>query len=398
MNNKISETESFKYIYDAPQNDLFEVAKKIKTPGLIYDFNQINNVANAIKNDLSMLEEAKLNFAVKACHNLEVLKAYAEIGLGCDVASIFEYNLAKKAGFKNITTTAPAYKISDMKLFHNEGIIIDLDSIDQIELFGQEFPSEQIGLRVKIPTPQHFVHGESFKDYVRFGVDILNEKVDNAIKKYGLIVKRLHVHTGQMTPEDFIYKIKYLLTIAEYFNEVDTIDVGGGLLYFYVDRKKVISCFKLVSGEIKKWKSKNNRNMEVIFEPGGALITLCGYLVTQVMAVNYNFELQKRVVTVDSSAWNIAPWQKPVVLIISPDKQITGMEKTLIAGNTLYERDFFGNTNNGKYTDFDLGNLKFGDRLILSASGGYTITNARRFNGLPLPQEYKLFNGMVEEI
>lgn len=391
----------FKYIYDAPQNELFRFAKEVETPSIIYDFNQIRNTANAIKNDLCIIKEAKLNFAIKACHNMDILKTYVEIGLGCDVASIFEYNLARTAGFKDITTTAPAYKIDDMRILHNEGIIIDLDSIDQIELFGQAFPGEQIGLRVKIPNVYHYNNKELFSDYERFGVNIFNQDLSNIISKYNLKIKRLHVHTGEMIPEIFEYKIRYLLTIAEYFDDIDTIDIGGGLFGFYVNRKKAILSLETVSSEVKKWEMKNKRNIKIIFEPGGALITTCGYLITQVISVDYNEKLQKRIVTVDSSAWNLAPWHVSDVRILNCDNQIkktNQLKATLIAGNTLYQNDFFGNTNSGEHKEFYLDNLKYGDRLILSASGGYTMTNARKFNGLPLPKEYKLFNGLLERI
>lgn len=386
------------YIYKSPEESLFKCAETIETPALIYDFNAIENVAKEIENDIKELKGAKLNIALKCCHNKEVLKFYANMGLGCDVASIYEYKIAKEAGFKYITTTAPAYKESHMIEFHEAGIIMDLDSIDQVETFGKLFPRESIGLRIRIPLPKQYENDASFGVNSRFGVYASDQDVMNVINKYDLKVKRLHVHTGQMTVEAFKYKMKYLLTIAEYYKDVEAIDLGGGLFYFYIKRDEVIDALRSTSKELEEWRQANNRKMQIIFEPGGALITLCGYLVTEVMSVYFHEGYNRKIVTVDSSAWNLAPWHNPNVLVVGNDDTSLDKEKILVAGNTLYERDFFGNPVNGHYREFDVGPIKKGNRLIFSASGGYTITNSRKFNAIPLPKEYKLYNSTLKEI
>lgn len=387
------------YVYIKPQKELFKYAAEIDTPAIIYDFNQLENIASSIKNDLKTLDDAKLNFAVKACHNIKVLQIYSNLGFGCDVASIEEYKIAKKAGFSNITTTAPAYNVYDMTYFVKNGIIMDLDSVDQIELFGSLFPNEQIGLRLRIGMPSEYENAGSFGGNSRFGVDIVNEKVYESIKKNNLKVKRLHVHTGQMSIDALFYKMKYLLTIAEYFKDIDTIDLGGGFFHLYINRNLLQLKLIEINEYVNNWKALNGRNITIIFEPGGALVTPGGYLITQVMSIQHHDIYKTRIVTVDSSAWNLAPWHKPNVTIVNCDKRDCNKVSTIIAGNTLYELDFFGTDIQKGYIEYELiSDLHYGDRLILSSSGGYTLTNYRRFNGLEPPKEYRLQNGSLEQI
>lgn len=69
---------------------------------------------------------------------------------------------------------------------------------------------------------------------------------------------------------------------------------------------------KAIDSDLKDWCKRNHRKMKIYFEPSGALVTLSGYLVTQVMSVCERQDLDCQMVTVDSSAWNLSPWHKQV--------------------------------------------------------------------------------------
>lgn len=387
--NAIEQMKNIEALYSQPHESLFKLASEVKTPAIIYDYQGMKDVVSRIQDDLTLVENAKLNIAVKATHTPHLLELYASWGLGCDVASVGEYHLAKKAGFKEITTTSPAYKKEDMEEFHREGITIDLDSISQIELYGGKFPGTEIGLRIRIPLPEELESESTFGRDSRFGIDILNHKLPSILKRYGLTVTRLHVHTGQMTPESLIYKAQYLLAIAEEFPNVHTIDYGGGLFHFYIDRIKTRRYLTLLNELILNWQSTHKRVLHTRFEPGGALLAGCGYLITSILSKEYQEFFCSEILTVDSSAWNLAPWHKPQV--ISLDSDAVETEKFLIAGNTLYEGDFFGRDTNGKMMTFELPkSIEVGANLLFTASGAYTMTNSRLFNRIPLPAEYLL--------
>ena len=114
------------------------------------------------------------------------------------------------------------------------------------------------------------------------------------------------------------------------------------------------------------------------------------------MSVKESSYYKHRIITVNASAWNLAPWHNAVAVKVNKeDGEET--EPTIIAGNTLYELDFFGNRSDKPFNLFELGKLNANDRLIISMFGGYTFTNARHFNALDWPEEYALLNGELKE-
>jgi diaminopimelate decarboxylase len=394
---KVKSNESIlEPLYSQPSSKLYEVACDVNTPAIIYDYAGMKDVVDRIQEDLKELPYAKLNLAVKATHTPELLSLYAKWGLGCDVASLGEYELAKKAGFTEITTTNPAYSLKDMRVFMNEGITLDIDSISQLILYGEHFPNTNVGIRVRIPLPTEIESAATFGKDSRFGINILDDRLEKNIKKFNLNITRLHVHTGQMTPQSLLYKADYLFAVASYLSNVEVLDFGGGMFHFYVDREKARKAISSLKEKVVKWQKENNRKIHIRFEPGGALLSGCGYLVTSVMASEFHTFFNKKVITVDSSAWNLAPWHKPN--LISLNKKNKKKEKILIAGNTLYEGDFFGKDINGNMMDFELENLDVGDKILFTASGAYTMTNSRRFNCLPLPGEYLLLENQLIRI
>ncbi|MET4559862.1 diaminopimelate decarboxylase [Lysinibacillus parviboronicapiens] len=386
-------------LYSQPPQQLFELIKNIPTPALIYDLNGMTDVIRRIKADISIVPNTKLNLAVKAIHTPEILKFYANWGIGCDVASVGEYKLAKCAGFKEITSTGPAFTLSDLEFFNTENVIVDLDSISQIELYGQKYPHTNIGLRIRIPLPEELESESTYGKDSRFGIEINNPNLNLVIEKYDLHITRLHVHTGQMTPESLLYKADYLLSIAEQYENIHTIDFGGGFFHLYVDRKETKEAFLKLREIVINWKEKNGREMEFRFEPGGALLAGCGYFATKIMAKEFHDFFNIDILTLDSSAWNLAPWHKPQVIPINSLYSNLQLVEYRLAGNTLYEGDIFGRDTNGNTMDFLLPkDIQVGETLMMCAFGAYTITNSRQFNKIPLPQEYLLKNGVLDKL
>lgn len=395
----VSYEKTIEPLYSQPPQEIFKEIKEVTTPAIIYDYEGMYDVVERITEDISVVPNAKLNLAVKAIHTPKILKKYAEWGLGCDVASKGEYILAKEAGFTEISITGPAFTQNDMEFFTNEKIVIDLDSISQIVMYGKKFPNSEIGLRLRIPLPEHLESNSTFGKDSRFGIDFKNPDLKTTLESNNLKVTRLHVHTGQMTPISLLYKAEYLLSVAEKFKSVHTIDFGGGFYHLYVDRNETRKALYKLKEIAETWKKKTGRDMEFRFEPGGAILGGCGYLITTIMAKEYHDFFKVNMLTLDSSAWNLAPWHKPQVIPINSLNSETDSIEFMLAGNTLYEGDIFGRDTNGKTMKFYLPqNIKVGEILMLCAFGAYTMTNSRQFNKIPLPQEYLLKNGKLIKI
>lgn len=354
--------------------------KKKKTPVVIYDSSQFKYTIEKIKSFFSVYNFIELSYAVKASYEEFFLENLSDIGFGCDVAGAGEYNLIRDKNFAFVTTTSPHYTDEDMKMFTKENILIDFNSLDQIQQFNKLNLSRNIGLRMRVNLPQDMRGNLGTYSYdSRFGMEF-NEELVRYIENNNFCVKRIHTHTGQMTPEILIYKVEYLLKIAEYFKQITHIDLGGGVFHLFKSEEKLDTAMKEIELIIKKFNTKNERDIKLILEPGGALTIPFGYLVTEVVSVQKISE--DTILTVDSSAWNIMPWSIYHVQNLS---NLDGeLEEVKIAGNTLFEGDFFG-LEEGVAKKHLVKNVNPGDKLLFFAAGGYTFTNSREFNMIDKP-------------
>ncbi|MFF2652675.1 diaminopimelate decarboxylase family protein [Streptomyces sp. NPDC058045] len=373
-----------------PPVALFQQALRVATPAVVYDYPGITATVRRMQDDIAPIPGAQLNFAVKACHTPDVLAHLAGLGLGGDTASVGELELATSAGFQEITATGPAFSAADFTLFRAVGVTVDLDSVAQIEAYGRAHPGTDAGLRVRIPLPEKLEMHSTFGRNSRFGVNATDHRVHEAFARHGLRLTRLHLHTGQTSPEKLLYKVAYTLHMAAKFPHLHTIDVGGGFFHLYLHRGRARAALRRTARMVEEWQTEHGRPIALRFEPGGGVLAPHGYLFTEVRSVEEHHEYYgTRVVTVDSSAWNLAPWHKPTVLAADPAAGSGPPRPGLIAGNTLYENDFFGTDIHGKVDrGMTFPPCRPGDRLVITASGAYTLTNSRRFNRIPAPAEY----------
>jgi diaminopimelate decarboxylase len=377
-----------------PPVALFEQALRVETPSVVYDYPGIAATVRRMQEDIAPIPGAQLNLAVKACHTPDVLAHLAGLGLGGDTASVGELELAQAAGFQEITTTGPAFSAADFAAFRKAGVTVDLDSAAQIDAYGSDHPGTDVGLRVRIPLPGDLEMHSTFGANSRFGVNVTDPAVHEALGRHRLRLTRLHLHTGQTSPEKLLYKVAYTLHMAAQFPDIHTIDLGGGFFHLYVHRGRARAALLKTAQMVRNWQAEHGRSIALRFEPGGAVLAAHGYLFTEVRSVeDHHAYYGTRVVTVDSSAWNLAPWHKPTVLAADPAADSGPLEPGLIAGNTLYENDFFGTDIHGKADRMNFPRCRPGDRLVITASGAYTLTNSRRFNRIPAPAEYAFEGG-----
>lgn len=381
--------DSIEKAYNTHSPNLMQFAQQIASPALIYDVDQLVLIASVLARELSAFE---IHFAVKASYNPTILKYLARMLDGCDVSGQYEYELAKSAGFKKITSTSPYYSADDMIFFSDSGIILDLNSVEQIELFKKTVSTNDIGLRIKIPIKDTY---ETTGAGSRFGLCINDDEFHRILSSSNLVVKRLHAHTGQLNKAKAIYVFRYLLALSEYFCSVETIILGGGITHIFRNSSPRIEReFNDLVHIINQWRSINNRPLQVILEPGDALVSPCGYLVSTVISVFINTNNEQCII-VDSSAWNIAPWGTPIVKFVGAEKN--ERVPTIIYGCSCYEEDCY--IKHDKITNrkelFYLPHLKAGDRVIMAPFGGYTMTNIRHFNGIAAPKEYYIINNLI---
>jgi diaminopimelate decarboxylase len=357
----------------------------------------ISRSIGRLNDDLSLIPDCRLNLALKSCHTLPVLRRLALLGLGADVASVGELRLAQEAGFSELSATGPSFSSrSSLDVLRSSGVVLDVDSADQLRFVADRSEHVDIGLRVRIPLPQRYDKENVFGSNSRFGVDVLDPEIHDLLSGR-FRVTRLHVHTGQLTPEMLLFELRYLLTVASAMPSVELIDLGGGLFDFYVSRERARSALAQAGRLVSEWQEKTGRAMRTRFEPGGAVLAPHGFLLTTVQAVERDHAVFKRsIVQVDASAWNLAPWHKPEVRFADVSRIDAERERAVLAGNTLYEGDYFGLNAVGSLHSYTVPTCVPGDRLVVTNAGAYTMTNRRNFNCLGAIDEY-IFDGETVE-
>jgi diaminopimelate decarboxylase len=77
---------------------LLEITNKYGSPLYVYDTDKIEEQYNRLTNAFSGVKNLKLNYAVKALSNINILQFFKNIGAGLDTVSIQEVQLGLTTG------------------------------------------------------------------------------------------------------------------------------------------------------------------------------------------------------------------------------------------------------------------------------------------------------------
>ena len=113
------------------------------------------------------------------------------------------------------------------------------------------------------------------------------EEVLQVQRETNLFIRTLHIHTGSdiKDVEVFAKGIEVLFEVAQNFPELEVIDLGGGFKVPYTSDEEgtdIELLGKKVKEEFEWFEKKNNRHLQVWFEPGKFLVSEAGYFITKV--------------------------------------------------------------------------------------------------------------------
>jgi diaminopimelate decarboxylase len=349
----------------------------LPTPALVYDLDAVTRTVGLLRTDTAALPTVALCFAVKANRCGAVLRHLAALGLGADVASLEEHDLAADAGLAPIYATGPAFGAHELKAFDDRGVVPDLDSVSQVRTWREALPKRrQIGLRIRVPVAPQSRRSAARSPWSRFGVDPTDLLLHAELERGRLEVSQLHVHGGELASAELMERLaEVLLEGARAFPGVRTVNLGGGLEYLRRDRAATLASWRRLAPAF--------RELTVVLEPGRLVLGGAGYLVVEVRSVERGRGV--RLATVDASAWNLMPWFPGRVVDALPRR---GGERVphSVAGCTCYEEDYFAH---GQL----LAPVEVGDRLVLDGAGAYSASLARHTHGLPTPAQWVVQGG-----
>lgn len=241
-----------------------------------------------------------VNYSIKANSNVDLLKIAREEGLQADAMSPGEIYLLECAGYlpKEIFFIPNNVSEEEMRFAIDRGILVSVDSISQLERYGRLHPGGKVAVRfnpgVGAGHHEKVITGGSKS---KFGVEpSLISEVKRMLQEYNLKLVGINQHIGSLFMEGapYLEGVRSLLTIAENFNDLEFIDLGGGFGVPY--RKQAgeerldLEQFGADLGQIlREWCKRYGKTVRFIIEPGRYIPAESGVLLGTVHAVKQSY-------------------------------------------------------------------------------------------------------------
>jgi diaminopimelate decarboxylase len=365
-----------------------EIAEQFGTPLYIYETDRIKENLSVILKFLTYPKH-KVYFATMCNNQPEILKIIKGLGLGIQVNSDHELNLAKEAGFNSsdISFTSTGISKELIKILIEENIETNLDSAEEVGKFCAAIKNKTFGIRVRIPkrikvNPDKATNifsdshtGIEEKDFDK--IKEIARKSDNKITGvHGYFASNVH------DTKPFIEFGNFLTDAALEFTDLEYINFGSGFGVRYSKKDKDFDFEKVLqyySSLLRKLSKSFKREIILKIEPGRSIMADAGTLLVKITNIK-NLNSRKSEISVNAGFAELA---RP--RIYNSYHEIENSEKTGkpervydIRGNTVLQNDFLG-------YDRTLEEVREGDYLVIKKVGAYGIVMASGFPGKKLP-------------
>ncbi|MCX7708259.1 MAG: diaminopimelate decarboxylase [Clostridia bacterium] len=242
----------------------------------------------------------RANYSIKANSNLELLKIAREEGMLVDAMSPGEIYVLEAAGYQanEIFYISNNVSAEEMKFAVDRGILVSIDSLSQLKLFGRINPGGKVAVRFNpgIGAGHHEKVMTAGKK-TKFGVnmDFVSE-VKGILKEYDLKLAGINQHIGSLFLEGNAYleSVNSILSIAKQFEDLEFVDLGGGFGIPYHKQEGQERLDLSMLGEsltklLLQWSEQYGKNVLFKIEPGRYIAAECGALLGTVHAIKQNY-------------------------------------------------------------------------------------------------------------
>ena len=370
-----------------------------ETPFYYYDENLLRDTLK------SLIEEIKekpfiIHYAIKANHNLKILKIIKEFGIGVDTVSGGEIKCALEVGFPSDkivfagvgkTEKEINYAIDNNIYCFNVESVPELESINEIAKNKKKIVNIAFRINPNIDAHTHKyittgVNDNKFGIYLQDIDNIINDVLNDKEKYSNVKFIGIHFHIGSqiLDVNNFKPLVNLINEMQEKFKEkkieLTYIDVGGGLgIDYETPEKNPIPNFK----EYFELYSKINLlpNQKIHFELGRSIICQCGSMISKVTYIkkspNKNFAIMDAGMT-DL----IRPALYQAIHQIRNLNNLNGeKEKYDVVGPICESSDVF-------IQDYFMGKAKKGDYFAFLSAGAYGESMASMYNARELIKGY----------
>ena len=365
--------------------------KALKTPCYVIDEKRLLHNAEVLSSVMSRTG-CRILLAQKAFSNYDFYPLISGYISGTEASGLFEARLGKEEMPEGeVHVFCAAYRDDEIDEIISYADHIVFNSIYQLKKFGPfaKKAGRSVGLRINPECSTQ--EGHEIYDPCAAGsrLGVTRSVWDKEMTPDAFeLLDGIHFHT--LCEQDSDALEITLKAVEEKFGDVLTsmkwLNMGGGHHITKADYD-VKTLERVILYAKDKW------GVEVYLEPGEAVALNAGYLMTRVLDIVENNGI--KIAILDSSAACHMPDviempYTPPLLNAASDG--TKPYKYKFAGPTCLSGDIIGDYS------FD-SELKRGDMLIFGDMAIYTTVKNNTFNGMPLPDIYKLgTDGSVEKI
>lgn len=378
---------------------LIDIANTYGSPVYVYHAEKISAQYERLTRAFTS-SDTRFFYASKALTNINILKHIRSLGCNVDCSSVNEVHLAVKAGFdpKNILYTSNGIAFSEIEEAAAQGVNINIDSLSNLEKFGQRFGSSYpVGIRLR----PNIMAGGNLKistghEKSKFGIPV--EQLDlilQLVTKYDLRIAGLHIHTGSEIKdvEVFMKVADIFFDLAPHFKDLVYLDLGGGFKVPYKENESGTNIELLgekVSEVLVKLRQKLGRSFQAWFEPGKFLVSEAGYFITQVNVLKHSAAATFAGI---NSGFNhlIRPMFYESYHRISNISNPGGIKKHYAVVGNICETDTFA-------WDRELNEVREGDLLVFHNAGAYGFEMGSNYNARFLPAQVMVKDGKAHLI
>ncbi|MHA1131178.1 MAG: diaminopimelate decarboxylase family protein [Candidatus Helarchaeota archaeon] len=264
-----------------------ELIRQYNTPLYLFLEQRIRENCRTIVKLSEKYFSSKIFYSYKANYLTPLCRIIAEEGLGAEIATEYEYDIALKCGVSsNSIVLSSPYKpraFLERVLMDHIGLILicHLDEITELQKLVPNNYTQPIGVRLRSPRLNKQIGIAMNKQTIRATLEALS-KTDH------LTLTTLQLHSGtQLDTQIFKDGIDYLLTTANQLEDqgihISQLDFGGGFPEAsYLTTEELENLFLLL------FETLNDRGWAkatCIFEPGRYIIADAGVLLSQIIRV-----------------------------------------------------------------------------------------------------------------
>ncbi|MEZ4885209.1 MAG: diaminopimelate decarboxylase [Chitinophagales bacterium] len=373
---------------------LLNLAEKYDTPLYVYDTDIMRHQYESLTSAFSSVN-LKVKYACKALTNINILQFFKRIGSGLDTVSINELRIGLKAGFEaeDIIFTPNGVSIEEITEAATYGVHINIDNISILEQFGNTFGDTypvciRINPHIYAGGNHHISTGHIDS---KFGISIYQMRhVERIVKKTGLVVNGLHMHTGSeiLDPGVFLQGAEILFQNASYFPDLQFVDFGSGFKVPYKPNDIYTDIEELgqkLSQRFNEFCKEYGRDLELWFEPGKYLVSEAGVFLAKVNVVK---QTTATVFAGVDSGFNhlIRPMLYDSYHRIENISNMEGRERIYTVSGYICETDTFA-------WDRKITEIKEGDILAFFNAGAYGFEMSSNYNSRFRPAEVMIVEG-----